>query len=288
VGKASSTKKVARLAGTSSKTKVRTSRSLTFPIIVVVVVALGLALVAFARTSSTASADTPPTLSDHWHAAYGIYVCDQWLTSIQNQNDSVDGVPWGIHTHGDGVIHIHPFNSAAAGKNADLGQFFKTAGIKMSDTKLELPEGLGTFEEGNDTPVGDPSKPAGKCGDQPGSLKVLMWDNANSSADPKVFITDFNNIRFVNDRMAFTIAFVPDDADLSSLKPPSVPTLDELTDVVDSDVTTGADGSNAPTTVGAAGSSETTVAGGAATTAGAAGSSATTVAATTAAPTTSG
>jgi hypothetical protein len=278
VGKASSTKKVARLAGTSSKTKVRASRSLTFPIIVAVVVVLGLALVVFARSSTTASATTPPTLTDHWHAAYGIYVCDQWLTSIQNQNDSVDGVPWGIHTHGDGVIHIHPFTSAAAGKNATLGQFFKTTGIKMSDTKLELPENLGTFEEGNSTPVGDPSKPAGKCGDQPGSLKVLVWDNANSSADPKVFITDFNNIRFMNDRMAFTIAFVPDDADLKSLKPPSVPTLDQLTDVSDSDVTTGPDGSNAPTTV----------AGSPATTAGAAGASETTTAGTTAVPTTSG
>jgi hypothetical protein len=267
VGKASSTKKVARLAGTSSKTKVRTNRSLTFPIIVAVVVALGLALVVFARSSSTASADTPPTLTDHWHAAYGIYACDQWLTSIQNQNDSVDGVPWGIHTHGDGVIHIHPFTSAAAGKNATLNQFFKTTGIKMSDTKLELPEDLGTFEEGKT-----------ECNGQPGSLKVLVWDDANSSADPKVFITDFNNIRFTSDRMAFTIAFVADDADLSSLKPPSVPTLDNLSDVSDNDVTQNSEGNNTPTTV--AGSTDTTVAG--------SGSSETTVAATTAAPTTSG
>ena len=275
MGKASSTKKVARLAGSSSKTKVRSSRSMTFPIIVVAVVVLGLALVVFARSSTTASADTPPTLSDHWHTAYGIYGCDTWLTPIQNSNDSVDGVPWGIHTHGDGVIHIHPFTSAAAGKNADLGGWFKTADIKMSDTKLELPENLGTFEEGKT-----------KCGDQDGSLKVLVWDNANSSSDPKVFITDFGNIKFTNDRMAMTIAFVPDDADLKSLKPPSIPTLDELTDVGTPSATTVPGGSSVPAS---STGSETTVAGAGTSVAGASATTPdTTAAATTAAPTTSG
>jgi hypothetical protein len=270
VGKASSTKKVARLASSGGKTKVRPNRSLTFPLILTVVIGLGLALIVFARTSTPSAADTPPTLSDHWHTAYGIYACGEWLPPIQDQNDSVDGVPWGIHSHGDGVIHIHPFTSAAAGKNADLGEFFKTAGIKMSDTKLELPEGLGTFEEGET-----------KCGDEDGSLKVLVWDDANSGGDPAVFITDFGNIRFTQDRMAMTIAFVTDDTDLSSLKPPSVPTLDNLSDVdPDSQVSVG--GTNVPDTTvpsdATAVPSETTVAG----------SESTTPAETTSAPTTSG
>jgi hypothetical protein len=269
VGKASSTKKVARLAGTSGKTKVRTNRSVTFPIILTVVIGLGLALIVFARTSTPSAADTPPTLSDHWHAAYGVYACDTWLSPIQNQNDSVDGVPWGIHSHGDGVIHIHPFTSAVAGNNADLGEFFKTAGIEMSDTKLELPEDLGTFEEGET-----------QCNGEDGQLKVLVWDDANAGGDPQVFITDFGNIQFTNDRMAITIAFVTPDTDLSSLKPPSVPTLDNLSDVEDTDAGVSSEGVNTP---------ETTVAGAATTAAGAATSApATTVAATTAPPTTSG
>jgi hypothetical protein len=266
VGKASSTKKVARLAGGSGKTKVRTNRSLTFPLVLGTVIVLGVALVVFARTSTPSAADTPPTLQDHWHAAYGIYACDKWLTPIQTQNDSVDGVPVGIHTHADGVIHVHPFTSAAAGRNADLGEFFKTTGIKMSDTKLELPEGLGTFEEGET-----------KCGDQDGQLKVLVWEDANSGGDPKVFITDFGNIRFTSDRMAMTIAFVPADADLSSLKPPSVPELDQLSDV---DSSVSEDGTNLPET--SVPSDATTVAGTDSTVAG----TDTTVPATTAAPTT--
>jgi hypothetical protein len=269
VGKASSTKKVARLASSGGKTKVRANRSLAFPIIVAVVVGLGLALVVFARTSTPSAADTPPTLSDHWHTAYGIYACDTWLSPVQNQNDAVDGVPWGIHSHGDGVIHIHPFTSAAAGNNADLGEFFKTAGIKMSDTKLELPEDLGTFEEGET-----------KCGDEDGQLKVLVWDNADAAGEPNVFITDFGNIQFTNDRMAMTIAFVTADTDLSSLRPPSIPTLDNLSDVNDTDAGVSTDGSNVPQT---SVPSDATTAPGAATTA-----PATPAAATTTPPTTSG
>ena len=219
MGKASSAKKVARASRAGGQKKVRNSQGLVFPIALGLVVFLGLGLIFYARQSQPASSAEPPTVNDHFHTAYGVYACDKWLAPVQNTNDAIDGTPIGIHTHGDGVIHVHPFNSIAAGKNAKLSVFFKTSGIKMSNTKLEMPENLGTYTNGDD------------CNGKPASLKVLVWDDANSTSDPKIYVTDFGNIRLDHDRAALTIAFVNDDADLKTLKPTSIPTLDKLSDV---------------------------------------------------------
>lgn len=48
-----------------------------------------------------------PGLADHWHSAYSIYVCDEispWVYFDDSGQDTT-----GIHSHGDGLIHIHPF-----------------------------------------------------------------------------------------------------------------------------------------------------------------------------------
>jgi hypothetical protein len=237
VGKASSNKKVARAARAGGKTKVRGQQGLVFPIALGAVVIIGLLLVVYARASRPDTVAEPPTVEDHWHAAYGIYVCGEWKPVIQNQNDAIEGTPIGIHTHADGVIHIHPFNSLATGSNATLGVFFETTGVEMTDESLVLPEGGGTFENGDD------------CAGSPGQVKVLVWDDADAAAtsQPKVFITDFDNIRFTNDRMAMTIAFVNSDTDLDTLQPPSIPTLDNLSDLDPDENPT--PGQTVPTTV---------------------------------------
>lgn len=235
MGKASSTKKVARVAKQGKGAKVRSSQGQVFYISLAVVVVLGLALVVFARQSGQDQAVAqPPTLSDHWHAAYGFYTCDQFQPPIQNQAD-----PLGIHTHGDGLIHIHPVSSEATGANATLGVFFDAAGVKMSNEKLELPEGQGTFENGGD------------CNGQPANLRVAVWDDAFGTAGPQVFSTDFDNIRFTGPNMAFTIAWVPDDVDLSTLKPPTVPALSDPGDLP-GDTTTTSAAPGATTTVAGA------------------------------------
>ena len=45
--------------------------------------------------------------------------------------------------------------------------------------------------------------------------------SAGTAARRQVFMTDFNNIRFTDSGMGITIAFVPDDVDISTLKPPA-------------------------------------------------------------------
>ena len=69
-----------------------------------------------APSSPPAPTPTPPVANqDHWHAAYGVYLCDDFAPPITDERD-----PKGIHTHGDGIIHIHPFVRSSPGKNATL------------------------------------------------------------------------------------------------------------------------------------------------------------------------
>ena len=104
-----------------------------------------------------------PAVGDHWHTAYGIYVCDHFVTPIQNIND-VDG----IHTHGDGLIHVHPFSSKTTGANADLGAFAKATGMTLTDTNIADGE-FGSVKAGDD------------CNGKPMHLEVAVWDSATAT-----------------------------------------------------------------------------------------------------------
>jgi hypothetical protein len=77
---------------------------------------------------------------DHWHAAIAVNSCGSWLpnppafeTAPNNPNVNV-----GIHTHGDGFIHIHPFYRSEAGRHATLGLFFDYGGWKLDSTSFRV------------------------------------------------------------------------------------------------------------------------------------------------------
>ena len=107
MGRASSSKKVARAARTTGKPGA--SRNWIWPAALVVVVGLGVGLI-FASRGGEASAS--PKLGEHWHAAYGVYTCDEFQPAMV---DGEDGDLNGIHTHGDGLIHMHPFSTLVTG-----------------------------------------------------------------------------------------------------------------------------------------------------------------------------
>ncbi len=219
MGKASSSKKVARAARAAGGKRVGQRRNIGFPLIIIVVLLGGFGLIAYAATERRAVAQ--PLTTDHWHAAYGINICG----TVQPPDNDFNGQDLtGIHTHGDNVIHIHPFLDSAAGHNADLGRFFDTINLEVTDTTIVLPDGT-TFEEGTDT-----------CEDEDARVVVARWDSAEQAASgenpSQIYTDDFDNIRFRNDREAFTIAFLPEDAAIPA--PDSVPTLDQLSDVVQS------------------------------------------------------
>jgi hypothetical protein len=179
--------------------------------------------------SSTTGAATPVTPADplasptylrqdHWHAAYGLFVCDHFLP---DQTDIREDA-LGIHTHGEGLIHIHPFSIASSGTNARMALFAEQVGMTLRDDELGLHDGT-VYRNGDRCPNG-----------QPMSLKVYEWKVDDPAAAPRVFSSDFGAIPFTGDRLAFTIAMVPDG--VTPRKPPSIPRLDDLTDVPDAAV----------------------------------------------------
>src|SRR5262245_60080921 len=127
MGKASSAKKVARAAragGRGSRGGQR--RSLLFPAAITIVCVLGISLIFYARGQDEAEA-LEPGLTDHWHAAYGIQICDALLPNLSSGTSD----PNGIHTHDDGVMHIHPGAAqevARAGDDATIEVFLEATG----------------------------------------------------------------------------------------------------------------------------------------------------------------
>ena len=83
-------------------------------------------------------------MGDHWHARYQIVFCG-WVLS------PLPGSPGGIHTHGDGVIHIHPRSREEAGSHATLGAFFRSASARLTGSSLELP-GWAPMRNGDQCP----------------------------------------------------------------------------------------------------------------------------------------
>ena len=262
MGKSSSAKKAARVAKSSSGRKVRSQQGLVFPVALAVVLTLGLALVVYGRATNREDLGAPQlnTASepgDHWHAAYGVYICDQYIPSM---SVGVEPDPGGIHTHQDGVIHIHPFQTATTGRNARMSDFFGQTGLDVTSNKIQLPDdpALGdnsgqTFENGDECPDG-----------QEGVVKVLVWEDAAGTSDPKVFIADIDRIRFTNNAMAFAFAFVPADQDVSTIpRPPTAAQLEELGALDSGSAATSDSGSSTtvdPTATTLAGTATTTAA----------------------------
>ena len=211
------------------------------------VVALGLVAVVYGKlTLSDRAEASPPTLADHWHTAYGIYVCDAFLPPFQNSNELINQIAYGIHTHADGVVHIHPFTSAATGNNATLGTFFDAIDVQMTDTTLTVPTAteptvVAAMPEGNNT-----LSNGAKCGDQDGRWVAGYWASTADEKPSFTFTDNFNDIRFRDNNSALTLAFVPEGTEIP--KPDSIPQLSQLTDI-DPTVTTIPGQTAGPTTV---------------------------------------
>lgn len=217
MGKASSAKKVARAATTGGGRTTQGARPWGWYSTLGIVALVGVFLVVTSRNerlnaNNPAVAAKPRAAApekrfpgDHWHAAYGTYICDQFTGPIQSDRD-----PKGIHTHDDGIVHIHPFTRAASGSKATFGVFAETVGLTVSADQVKV--GDKTYKNGD------------KCGDKDARIKVLL-NGKERPGDPK-------DIR-LQDRDRLVIAFAPDDAKIPET-PPSTPNLDNLTDVTGS------------------------------------------------------
>ena len=215
----SSAKKVARLASRGKGKKVRFQGGSIFPIAVALVVLLGLLAIVYGRQSRPSDGSGVPRVNDgtntdaHWHAAFGIYICDTFQPKITGTKEEtgIDSTgaqvllsdkfrTLGVHSHGDGIIHYHPYSTKASGNRAKLGVFLDVYDTKLTDTELVMPKDQG----------GDKwSTKDTKCNKKDSDLIVRVWDHFDKPADFHDVVTDFNNIRITNDGMVFTVAFVP-------------------------------------------------------------------------------
>lgn len=221
MGRASANKKVARAARAGGRARAAGERSLLFPSALVVVVILGTLLVVYAREERLANAlERPLAFEDHWHAAFGFYVCDEFLPELPEYHPPQNR---GVHGHGDGLIHIHPFSTARAGERATMKNFIADGGEvlgggdEFADDRLGVPGGQ-TYVEGEDGCDGAGEDPV---------VQVAIWNTgfaAQENSDPdRVVVEGLDSLRFDEDGRVYTIAFATPGADIPP--PPSVSRL---------------------------------------------------------------
>ncbi len=156
----------------------------------------------------------PRIAEDHWHSAYAIWVCDRFIDPLTDLN----GDAVGIHTHDDGLIHIHPFSERAAGANATLGVFAEEVGVEFSDSGFSLPSGE-THETGDD------------CEGTEGVVQVLEWRPDALPDDAIVHPNDFGSIPLDSNSMGYTIAFTRPGTPVDDLYPLSIRDRETPSDV---------------------------------------------------------
>ena len=255
MGKASSAKKVARAARTGGRVSSGQPRSLLFPSVITMVLILGVSLVVYARNDrNKEDLGGTPQLGEHIHQAIAFNVCGDFLPDIPTFESQI-----GIHTHGDGVIHIHPFSQLGVGANATLGRYLKDAhdegnqDVSLSNTTLKL--NGETVKEGST-----------KCkGVSDPELRVAYWKDVQDEASKPVVTTGgFDDLRLTTDGGGFTIFYGDAKADIP--KPPNAANLATL-GAADGGQTPDENGSTTTSVAPTDSSTTTTVAGATTTTA---------------------
>ena len=205
------------------------------------VVALGVVLILVARNERSSNAPAgPPRLGDHWHSLYAIYDCDEFIFDLY-PNDVDDQS--GIHTHGDGLIHIHPFHTGVTGQFATVGAFMREIEVEMTDSRLELPDGTILDESGEGCASPDPNSDDPDVAEPGAELRIMRWETLQAEK-ALAFTDDLRDVRFLGDGQIFVFAFVhpsidnadvprPDDAFLRAylnLPPEDQPLIDGSTE----------------------------------------------------------
>ena len=257
----SSTKRAARLAQKGKGKRVRFQGGTLFPMIVLAILVIGLGTIVYARASVPA-ADV--VAADHrGPLAHGLRLLAVrpagHVRPAQRQPRGAgdphfaDYHRTGVHSHDDGVIHWHPFTSAAVGKRATLGVFLENYGVELTDDSLKFPEDQ---NGGKEYIEGETKCPDGKDGE----LSVTVWQSPEDTSGGDRYVSGFDDIRMTKNSLVITIAFQPrgtddPDADRRSSK------LEELGAVDCGQVAPGATTTTVAGATTVPGSTPTTVAG---------------------------
>jgi hypothetical protein len=227
----SSTKKAARLTQRGKGKTVRFQGGTLFPFIVALVVVLGLGTVVYARQTQPAADASPPTINQHWHAAYGFYICGEWyrlqgdqeVRNAQGQLTSTNYLQTGVHSHDDGVIHWHPFTSRAVGRRAVVGVFLDVYEVEFTNDRLRFPDSqvVGPWGAGPEFIPGET-----QCDGQDAELSMVVWGSFEDTGSGIRYIANFENVRIQNDGMVFAFVFAPRNEPVPM--PPWAPDLPAL------------------------------------------------------------
>src|SRR5918998_387690 len=153
MGKASSSKKVARAARAGGRSSGSKQRNLLFPGAIGVIVLLGSGLIAYAADERKSEADVAPVVNeDHWHAAFGVYICDDIRFREDGEGFTIAFVP-------EGTTDIPKPESAA--QLAELGAADGSPGDTVPDneTTTTAPAATDTTAPADPTATTAPADP---------------------------------------------------------------------------------------------------------------------------------
>jgi len=179
MGKASSAKKVARVARSSSVSGAggRDRIKLGFSAVIVAVMVLGVLLVVWSRASRD-TGPAGPDGSEVWTAPYGVYVCDGFVPGL------------------GGEISTSPLNEAGPDGRSSLGTWGPTANYGFTSDTITLPDGT-VLANGFD------------CNGTPGEVSITTW-SPTAAADAGLSRTSgFDIVRFSETGELFTFAVAP-------------------------------------------------------------------------------
>jgi hypothetical protein len=213
-------KKRGRYARAQVRSKFRRNRrkrsSGMFYSVITLLVIGGIAMVYFlgftAKTNAAGEAPHPidPATGqfvDHWHEAIAVNYCGNWMGPPPTFETVADNpnVRAGIHTHGDGFIHIHPYTLSESGAHATLGRFLSYGGWTATADSFSLWPSLAN-------PTSAPEAVKASNGDKcpagsafPGKAGVVKW-----SLDCKEEHGNPSDLKLANLKV-ITLAFVPKD-----------------------------------------------------------------------------
>jgi hypothetical protein len=138
----------------------RRGGSTMWTVITAVIVIVGISLIVVTKMDNDNEAAAAPAIGQHWHAFLGVDVCGTWLPNAPEFEPRANepGVRAGLHSHGDGLMHIHPFSSDEAGDKATVGRFLEYGGWNLDETSFELWQG-GEQKNGQKCGKGADAKP---------------------------------------------------------------------------------------------------------------------------------
>jgi hypothetical protein len=131
------------------KPKRKRSGSFGWNVAIASVLIVGVVAVFLVRGGGSDGGSGPPrapdaannVAGDHWHTAFQVNICGEWLTAQPQFEKPADNpnqqTNVGIHTHGDNLIHTHPFVVSEEGTNAKLSKFADYGGWSVSSDSID-------------------------------------------------------------------------------------------------------------------------------------------------------